>query len=381
MTFARGSVPESHIALWPFALSQMVLVELAEYKQHLPSALFALALTSSLILPSFWSPWLAISWAALLGGLILTRHSWGSKAIAASLVAMLALVFLAVPGSLFIGSGNWVLTLGVAIWMAPAIGFYWADLDSRVFAWLVPVWVIHSGLITLQAFSGSVRMQTPGYPALTPTGLALNSNLAAGFLVLGVVYLLALDTRWRWLAVPLLVVLPLTGSRWAVIVVVVLAGGMALTRRTDWKPVAAALLIWGVAAWGLSLVAPESEYAMSGFNNMGAVIAPISNGQISSRLAVPHIPSILPRGVAEHPGLHNVPLRIAVENGIIAAVLWVGVTGWALVRAPRMDIAWWMLLALALLSLLDYYSWMGHLGGFWWLLVGMRLKQRQGATA
>jgi len=104
--------------------------------------------------------------------------------------------------------------------------------------------------------------------------------------------------------------------------------------------------------------------------------------------------------VAEHPGLHNVPLRIAVENGIIAAIIWLGVTGKALLPIRRLNLggkrgvrhihndngketavrglqgdsqAWWLLLGVVLLSLLDYYMWMGHLGGFWWLLVGLRL--------
>ena len=40
--------------------------------------------------------------------------------------------------------------------------------------------------------------------------------------------------------------------------------------------------------------------------------------------------SFLPTGIAEHPGLHPVPLRIAVENGILAALVWIGVTGYAL---------------------------------------------------
>ncbi len=377
MTFARGRAPESHLALWPFAFGQMVLGELTEYKQHLPSGLFALALTSSFVLSSFWSPWLAISWGALLGGLILTSHGWGSKAVAASLVTLLALVFLAVPGSLLIGNGNWVLTLGVALWMAPAVGFYWADLDSRVFAWLVPVWMIHTGLVASQAFTSWAyvpHVDDAGVfvRGVAPSGISLNQNLGAGFLVLGIVYLLTLNTRWRWLAVPLMVALPLTGSRWAVIVLAVLIAGMLASHRARWGPVILALAI-GISGV-LLLPRLSATVALAGFDSMGSLLAPFSDGQLSGRLAVPHIPSILPRGVAEYPGLHNVPLRIAVENGIVAAALWVGVTGWALARAPRLDVAWWMLLALGLLSLLDYYSWMGHLGGFWWLLVGMRLK-------
>jgi len=44
--------------------------------------------------------------------------------------------------------------------------------------------------------------------------------------------------------------------------------------------------------------------------------------------------SFLPTGIAEHPGLHPVPLRIAVENGLLAALVWIGVTGYVLWRWP-----------------------------------------------
>jgi hypothetical protein len=115
-------------------------------------------------------------------------------------------------------------------------------------------------------------------------------------------------------------------------------------------------------------------YQIAGYGSITAAFNPMVT-DVGVRLAIPHLPTFLPHGVAEHPGLHNVPLRIAIENGVIAAGIWVGITGWALVsRDSGQPLHRWLLITLVLLSVLDYYTWMGHLGGFWWLLIGLLTK-------
>ncbi len=149
------------------------------------------------------------------------------------------------------------------------------------------------------------------------------------FLVLGIVYLLT--TQHKWLAVPLFVVLPMAGSRWALIVCAAVVIGMVGTKVVPWKTalgmvvvlVGVVSLLWPLQLW--------SGVAVSSLDSLGStLIDPFKNGAVTGRLAVPHIPSFLPTGIAEHPGLHTVPVRIAVENGILAAVAWVGVTVFAL---------------------------------------------------
>ena len=87
--------------------------------------LFALAIVSNLLLRSFASPWLGIGWMALGLGFMLSKKHIGPKPVFYGLIAILVFHTLAIPGSLVWGSGNWVLTTGVIIWMAPSILSTW----------------------------------------------------------------------------------------------------------------------------------------------------------------------------------------------------------------------------------------------------------------
>ncbi len=212
------------------------------------------------------------------------------------------------------------------------------------------------------------------------------------------------------MAMPLIFAVPFTGSRWAAIVCVVLILGLVAARRLPLKVLPIGVAIAFSILMTMWVAGFRANYGLAGLDSVGAMLSPYD--EIAARLAMPHLPSPLPRGVAEHPGLHNVPLRIAYENGILAALVWLGVTGKALwtgrrqqlggepvVRHSRQDYSgaktariglewrqmrfgavWWVLLAVVLLSLLDYYAWMGHLGGFWWLTIGVLLHRNQSAN-
>ncbi len=339
-------------------------------RRTVASACFALFLVSSLLIRSFASNWLGVGWIALYAGFFIAPMSIRPRWAFWALVGILVSHALAIPGSIFWGDSNWVLTAGVVVWMAPALLLYLSDGTDRVWAFLVPAWLLHAGLIIYGGFTNWHWEQGILIRGEVPTGLSHNPNLAAGFLTLGIVYLMT--TRARWLTPPLFVALLFTGSRWGLLVCAGVLLAMAARRTISWKPLAG-----GVAAalLGVTLVASFTPlpYHVAGFASVGEAMHGVS-GDIGTRLAMPHLPSLLPRGVAEHPGLHNVPLRIAYENGIVAAVMWLAVTGWALTK-QRGATAWWLLLTLTLLSTLDYYAWMGHLGGFWWLLVGLLVKR------
>lgn len=335
------------------------------------SACFALYLVSMLMMKSFASPWLLVGWAALGIGFALSDKSIGPRPVFLALVALLVLHVMAIPGSLIWGIGNWELTAGVVLWMAPALLLYVAG-TRQTLTWLIPAIFAHSGLIIYQGFT---NWHTTGAWAIwegQPTGLANNTGLAAGFLVLGLVYLLT--TRAKWLAAPLFMALLFTGSRWGIGVGVAAVLVMAIVGQIDGRTLAFAIVGLLVAFIALGALTP-APYGIAGQNSFAAMVE-AGQTDVGVRLAIPHIPSFLPRGVAEHPGLHNVPLRVAVESGIIAAALWIGITLWALMRW-RNGVAWWVLLTLVALSMLDYYTWMGHLGGFWWLSVGLLVKGRQ----
>ena len=146
---------------------------------------------------------------------------------------------------------------------------------------------------------------------------------------------------------------------------------LVVSGAINWRYLAGALLLmFGVV--GILGVMHGNIYAFAGYDSFGAIVSEAVDG-VGTRLAVPHIPSFLPSGVAEHPGAHNIGLRLAIENGVQAAMLWMAITGWALWKRPR-TVAWWVLLSIVLLGQLDYYSFQGHLGGFWWLTVGILTK-------
>ncbi len=475
--------------------------------------LLALYLVSNLLVRSFSDIWLFIGWTSLCAGILLAGVSKGPRFVFLSLVLLLAFHALAIPGSLIWGTGNWELTAGVVLWMAPGLLLYLANDGSRVFVWLVPVWLIHAVLIIYQGFTnwsyGDAGLLDDRFYVIfqgLPSGLANNPNIAAGFLLFGIIYLLG--SPRKWLSLPLLMALLFTGSRWGLVVAVVLLLAMVLTGAISWRPLAAAAAC-GILAILLSGLLTPTGYTLAGYNSLAGVVNVLPN-DVGVRLAIPHIPTFLPSGVAEHPGLHNVPLRIAVENGILAAVIWVVITGWALWPRIKNDInqyrtthdsdtpnkdhetgnhvhryllfpfRWfrsrkrpsderrenqsgidgehpelcdilpqgsgsdcigipgevqlnqavqshrrlflvrvlvavpfmshtakptedkppteqaedhagdthrhqisgqqnnvhrWLLLTLVLLSVLDYYTWMGHLGGFWWLLIGLLFKR------
>ena len=394
------------IAVLAFAGGIMFTVAMILYanmdRTKLAAAGFALFLVSSLLVRSFSDIWLGIGWFGLFGGFALGPNKTRGPVLYLGL-ALLGFHLLAIPGSILWGIGNWESTTAVVLWMMPSLMLLVARVPN-VFPWLVPAWLIHAGLIL---YSGPTSWSAVGGVLVNNgggTGLSHNPNLAAGFLTLGIVYLM--NTRYKWLVLPLIPALLFTGSRWGIAVTVAVLVVMVVTRTVSAKPLAAAILVCagGILIAGLS----PMGYRVSTWDSFASAVHG-TNGDVQARLAMPHIPSILPRGVAEHPGLHNVPVRIAVENGLLAALVWLGVTGWALwprrgykrcgdsgvsqgnhhrdvsIRSPwlsgRFNNSWWMLLCLALLSMLDYYTWMGHLGGFWWLLIGMRLMGERYETA
>lgn len=365
---------------------------------HAASAGFALFLTCSLMVRQFGDIWQALGWIGLYGGFLLAprkQYGWPFKLG----LILLGFHLLAIPGNLLWGGRNWESTTAVVLWMAPSI-LLLIGATRETFAWMIPAWLIHAGLMIYQGvtnwfWAGEVLVRGVG-----PTGLSHNPNLAAGFLSLGIVYLMT--TRYRWLVLILLPALSFTGSRWGIAVTGSVLLIMIATRVVPFRPIGATLLLSIAVITGATLFSPLG-YRVATIDGFAAVVHKV-NGDVKKRLGVPHIPSPLPHGVAAHPGLHNVPLRIAYENGILAALIWLGVTGWALWPLRRQQLGgkqegsrgnhqsgrerftpiWWLLLALALLSMLDYYTWMGHLGGFWWLLVGLRLrrsKEEKTATA
>ena len=187
-------------------------------------------------------------------------------------------------------------------------------------------------------------------------GLSSSPNPAGGMTALADVYLMT--TRYRWAAIPLAVVIQLTGSRLALVVIVTSALLMAMLDR---RARLVALVLVAVAIFTVPLNPRDGTRVYT------AVAA-----NIEQRLTIERTPEALPSGfvrVGDGPP-HNVPVRLAVELGIPAALAWLFLSGRALWRRPSPS--WWLLVAILLLAALDYYVWVGPMAGFWWMLVSGR---------
>tara|TARA_R110002020_G_scaffold259068_4_gene472937 strand:- start:10102 stop:11097 length:996 start_codon:yes stop_codon:yes gene_type:complete len=308
-----------------------------------------------------------IGWAGLAGALVcaylapnkMDRPSW----VLGALIFLQISQLIAIPGAVIWGNGNWVLTAGVVLWALP-MPLVYLVADRQLFGFLCSFAMIHALFIIIQEFTSHYWIDGTGWVGV-PNGFSHNANLAAGLLVLSIPF--AVTGYRRWFLIPFLAALIFTGSRWAFIVssIMVMAMGYKNVISLRWILVALGSLLTGIAVMGIFT---PVKAAVSGLANIEN--SPIMLSQLEVRLAIPDWPNILPYGIAETDGLHNVPLRMAAEWGIISAVVWVGLTVWGLSRM-RFSPAWWLMVAIVLLSLLDHYTWRPHLMGFWFVALGI----------
>jgi len=212
-------------------------------------------------------------------------------------------------------------------------------------------------------------MQTGGI--LNPT----NYDIATGLLVFGTV--VAVFKR-QWILVPIaLVGLFFTGSPEAVFVVPVL--GIIVLARRDWSrrlfiPLGAVIVIVGI--WmGLGHGLALYDYSVEKVNT---VISAPTEGEIDVALTGRwHVikramSDIRPLGhrfaITEFTTdtVHNVPLIITDQVGPLAAVAWLWVTIFCLVKT-RWKYAFAGVLAL---SLFDHFVWT-QVAPWWWCLIGV----------
>jgi hypothetical protein len=97
--------------------------------------------------------------------------------------------------------------------------------------WLIPVWLAQAGLMAYQWAIVPYRS----------AGLAHNANAGSSFLLLGAIFLIH-QPRLRWLAVPLLVAIQFSGSRWVLLAGIGVFGLMFLFKHVHWKWSALAII-------------------------------------------------------------------------------------------------------------------------------------------
>jgi hypothetical protein len=353
-----GAVRGNHFLAGVFPLISAVALteQIKAHRDHIGAALLAATLTVGYSYDSFVS-WQFSLWPVLFGLSCLfiflehrTLSKWETRALGIILGSML----LAIAGSVLWGQGAWVETLMLLIWTGPVVAFFAVKRPQLVLWWMVPPLLCHAGVLFYQGFwLGETRA----------VGLSMNPNPAAALLFLGALFLVSQPKgkAW-WLVLPLLMALPYTGSRWTLVVLVVCLGLMFLTRWGRWRSLlqAGALLLSFGVAWmvhdGLLLrnfrvspTVPEHIYRASTDVQKRLELGSPTESTEPTLLAL-----VAGRGLIKTDGLHNVPLRMATQFGVLAAGAWIWLVAAALWRRPRLSSRWWLALAVLLLAQMDY---------------------------
>ncbi|MEM3170300.1 MAG: hypothetical protein QW838_05950 [Candidatus Nitrosotenuis sp.] len=313
--------------------------------------------------------WQAAAWAALLYGCLLARRAAGPRWVLVALVLILASFGSAALASWWRHDGLWAFNLHIALWMAPMLAYYIAAAYNaeRTLDWLiVGGWVM----------AGAVLYDGLTHAGLRASGFTDSPNPAAQFLVVTAAWALAKGIRARsphpvWAAVPMVAVLPLTGSRWPMATLALVIVGLLVTRRDAWQS-------WGRTAPVMVALLTATLVSCAYAPLQDRLAADIMLSDTARRMTMERTVSLWPTGIVGtgEGSVHNVPLRMAMELGLPATLAWAGVTGYALWRRPRYDGAWWALATVVVLEMMDYSLYVGPLAPLWWLLVGARVRQQ-----
>jgi len=262
-----------------------------------------------------------------------------------------------VPVSVFFGNVAPTIILAgltVANWL-----YYWSGPDDKIFYYLAPFWLVNAGVVIVQWFLGADR-------ALGLT--TVNANATAAMLLLGAIWFMF--SRYKWAALPFVAALPLTGSRWTVIVAVLVLGGICASRSVPsrWLFPGIVAAVTMVVLLNLPTLAVSFRFAQNRGDISGNVLSDTATRFDFDSVIGKNM--VLPVGFIDT-GIHSLPLRMSVETGLISALVWLALTGWTIGKTSYQGAAFWMMVTLGLLSVMYYHIWLGPNGAFWWLIVSM----------
>lgn len=228
----------------------------------------------------------------------------------------------------------------------------------KIFYALIPGWFLQASVMAWQWFFENDRLSIPWRTG----GIAENENAGAAFLLLGAIFLVS-DKRLKWLAVPLLMVIPFSGGRWVLVVAVAIFGLMFLSRKVQWK-----WILVGIGITFLALIGLQHSQFAEAYRVNADVKKDVQYRANPEDADFSFWAIWIPRGFHDT-NLHSLPIRMADETGLLSTLAWAAVGAIALWRQPRYSWQWWCLAAVCLLSVMYYFTWIGPLGMFWWLLV------------
>ncbi len=326
-----------------------------------------LSVTFLIMTHGFRGTELGLGWVFLGLAVGLGKRVVGPRIVFIPILLLLLSVILAVPGSILWEDRFTRPTFAHMIWILPFLGLYLIANKEALLQWIIPLLALQSFVVILEGLQER--------EAFRQQGLLDNPNPAGALLAIGTVYLLT--TRFRWLAPFTILGLQFTGSRSALvalILVLVIMGIVWIFKRykMHWGPIIVTVLLL-IPILGLNIGGAGSQF------KRGAqpwTIDMITKGisDYSLRLELTQSPSFIPKGITHSWGLHSLPERLSVEFGIIAGICWTFVTIYGLFIRPYFNGSWWILLTIIILSLSEYSVWLGPLAALWWLTLGIRVK-------
>jgi len=330
-------------------------------RETLSAICFASAIVCILTEPIFLSPLFFYYPILIYFGLKFLGKvdlSWSKEVALCAVIAVSAVV--AVPYAPFFEGHNWAATLFHAALTLILVPLLFVTNVKQIFYALIPFCYLQAGLMTWQWFIEGMGR---------PTGLAfLNANAGSSFLLLGALFLVT-QPKYKWLSVPLFMAIPFSGSRWVAVVGVVILGLIFLSKHVPWRYVLVGIGSILIVLFGVQHTELLAAYRVT---DSATTTTEAIKEHIEWRLTAKDdlfSPAIfIPKGFINSQ-LHNVPIRMATETGLLSGLAWLAVGGLVLIRRPPFDYAWWMMLAVCLLSMMYYFTWLGPLGAFWWLLV------------
>lgn len=331
--------------------------------------------------PNGWGLFqLAIGFALLGFGLISAKPMRIHRSIETGFLFLCGLALIGMVVAMLLRPSFGLQSTAIAMWVLLMCLLMRLPLTMSVFAWTLPPVLAHA-LVAIWQGVGNLPLS---YHRVT--GLTGSPSTASGLLVIPFVYLAT--TRFRWLGLPLIAALPFTGARLAVMIIALLLPIIAW--KLSWR---FALATIATFVFTCVIFWPQTSAAYG--IQSGRLTPNKLVNDVEVRLSPPPTPAeqpatpttlppqeektfllrpFLPLGYIGDKGVHNVPLRLWYELGILGSLLWIGLTGYGLFRHPWTP-AWWVLLAIASISQLDYYTWFPmSVSAFWWIAIKLQAQ-------
>ena len=310
---------------------------------------------------------LGLGWVFLGLAVGAGKRQVGPKIVWISLIILLLSVLAAIPGSILWGRGLTGITAYNVAWILPFGLLYLVCNKEEILKWLIPLFTLHALVVLYEGITEGGRQ----------SGLLDNANPAGALLTIASIYLLT--TRFRWIAPLTMVGVFFTGSRSAILGLLIVLGIMGLVwlykrYNIHWKPVLLTIAV-SICMFSFNVGNVSDDYLIprgASFSDLSFITIGIED--YKKRIRLEEIPSFIPKGITNSWELHSLPERVAVEFGIIAGVTWIFLTIYGLSRKPRLNGSWWILFTIVVLSFSEYSIWLGPLAALWWMTLGIRTK-------